>query len=205
LYDRTGEEWLLRLADQFNEQGYDWIEHFRDLPHKEKVTRWEHESHVVNNAMGLKTAAIWYRHSRNPEHRKGVLDAIRVLDQYHGQAAGVFSGDECFSGLMPSQGTETCAVVEYLFSLETALSILGDVTIGDRLELIAFNALPAPFKPDMWARQYVQQANQPIAKVSSDKIYTTNGAEANLFGLETNYGCCTANMHQGWPKFTASL
>src|SRR5207244_2459493 len=24
-------------------------------------------------------------------------------------------------------------------------------------------------------------------------------------GLEPNFGCCTANMHQGWPKFAANL
>jgi len=57
----------------------------------------------------------------------------------------------------------------------------------------------------MWARQYVQQANQPVAKVSKERIYTTNGEKANVFGLETNYGCCTANMHQGWPKFASHL
>ncbi|MCX6138050.1 MAG: glycoside hydrolase family 127 protein [Ignavibacteriales bacterium] len=26
-----------------------------------------------------------------------------------------------------------------------------------------------------------------------------------LFGLDNGYGCCTANYHQGWPKFTAHL
>ena len=35
--------------------------------------------------------------------------------------------------------------------------------------------------------------------------WTTNGNQSNLFGLEPNFGCCTANMHQGWPKFAASL
>ena len=35
--------------------------------------------------------------------------------------------------------------------------------------------------------------------------WTSNGPESNLFGLEPNFGCCTANMHQGWPKFASSL
>src|SRR5262249_51775940 len=33
----------------------------------------------------------------------------------------------------------------------------------------------------------------------------SNGSEANLYGMDVNFGCCTANMHQGWPKFAASL
>ena len=36
-------------------------------------------------------------------------------------------------------------------------------------------------------------------------MLTTNGPESNLYGLEPNFGCCTANMHQGWPKFAAHL
>jgi DUF1680 family protein len=37
------------------------------------------------------------------------------------------------------------------------------------------------------------------------KPWTTDGPESNLYGLEPNFGCCTANFHQGWPKFAASL
>lgn len=205
LYDRTGEKWLLDLAAKLHEQGYDWIAHFGDLPHKEKAKRWRHESHVVNNAMGVKAPAVWSRQSGDAAHKKRAVEALSVLDRYHGQASGIFTGDECFAGKMPSQGTETCAVVEFLYSLEEMLAALGESALGDRLERIAFNALPAPFKPDMWARQYVQQANQVVSRVSNERIYTTNGNRANVYGLETNYGCCTANMHQGWPKFASSL
>ena len=92
-----------------------------------------------------------------------------------------------------------------MFSLETLESILGDPALGDRLERVTFKALPATFKPDMCAHQYDQQANQVVCKVSDPRVYVDNGADANLFGLEPNFGCCTANMHQGWPKFASHL
>ncbi|RPI20335.1 MAG: hypothetical protein EHM61_27245 [Acidobacteria bacterium] len=205
LYERTGEAWLLELARKMKAQGYNWEAHFANLPHKERVQKWEHESHVVNNAMGVKSPAVSFRLSGSEADAAMGRKAIDTLDRCHGQVSGIFSGDENFAGRMPSQGTETCAVVEYLFSLETMIQAIDDPAFGDRLEQIAFNALPAPFKPDMWARQYVQQANQPVAKVSKERIYTTNGEKANVYGLETNYGCCTANMHQGWPKFVSHL
>ena len=205
LYEQTGEAWLLSLADKAHRQGYDWIHHFNEMPIKERATRWTQEGHVVNNAMGIKTPAVWYRQSHNEADRATVRTAIGALDQYHGTASGVFTGDECLAGKMPSQGTETCAVVEYLYSLETAFAALGDPVLGDRLEQIAYNALPAPFSDDMWTHQYDHQANQVVCKLSEERVYTTNGPDANLFGLEPNYGCCTANLHQGWPKFVSHL
>ncbi|MEJ7763382.1 MAG: hypothetical protein WKF80_11380, partial [Thermomicrobiales bacterium] len=80
-----------------------------------------------------------------------------------------------------------------------------DPALADRLERIAFNALPATFKPDMWAHQYDQQVNQVVCKVAEDRIYTSNRSDSNIYGLEPNFGCCTANMHQGWPKLASHL
>lgn len=51
----------------------------------------------------------------------------------------------------------------------------------------------------------MHQVNQVICRVDEDRIYTSNGPDANIFGLEPHYGCCTADMHQGWPKFTSHL
>jgi GDPmannose 4,6-dehydratase len=70
---------------------------------------------------------------------------------------------------------------------------------------VAYNALPATFSPDMWAHQYDQQVNQVQCTVNPDHLWTTNGPESNLYGLEPNFGCCTSNLHQGWPKFCAHL
>ena len=57
----------------------------------------------------------------------------------------------------------------------------------------------------MWSHQYDQQVNQVQCTINPDHMWTTNGPESNLYGLEPNFGCCTANMHQGWPKFAAHL
>lgn len=169
-----------------------------------RLRKSDQRSHVVNNAMGIKAATIWSRVSKSDKDRNGIIDAIHALDEYHGQATGVFSGDEHLAGKNPSQGTELCSVVEYMFSLETAIPILARVELIDRLERICFNALPATLTPDMWAHQYDQQANQVQAKKVNVPIYTTNGSEANIFGLEPNYGCCTADFNQGWPKFVTN-
>jgi hypothetical protein len=53
----------------------------------------------------------------------------------------------------------------------------------------------------MWAHQYDQMSNQiSCIGFPGKSIFRTNGSEAHLFGLEPNYGCCTANFGQGWPK-----
>ncbi len=207
LHAHTGEDWLLPLAAKVHAQGFDWKGLFETYPYQERVTGADRNlvTHVVNNAMGLKSGAVWFRQSGDPSDRDSALRMIAELDRYHGQATGAFSGDEHLAGRNPSQGTELCAVVEYMYSLEMLFAILGDAHLADRLERIAFNALPATFSPDMWAHQYVQQVNQVVCRVDEDRLYTSNGPDANIFGLEPHFGCCTANMHQGWPKFTGHL
>jgi hypothetical protein len=92
-----------------------------------------------------------------------------------------------------------------MYSLEHLLTTLGDPVLGDRLERITYNAWPATNSPDMWSHQYDQQVNQVQCSINNDHLWTTNGPDSNIFGLEPNFGCCTANLHQAWPKFAASL
>ncbi len=208
LYRRTNEAWLLDLARLVQEQGYDWAAQFANFPYTERQTEWQYENHLVNHMMALKQPGVLYQLAHKEgtqEARQQIETMLATLERYHGQATGMFSGDEVLAGKHPSQGAELCAVVEYMFSMEVLLSILGDAELADRLERITYNALPATLTPDMWAHQYDQQPNQVLCAVSEDHIFTTNGPESNLFGLEPNFGCCTANMHQGWPKFAQSL
>ena len=56
----------------------------------------------------------------------------------------------------------------------------------------------------MTGRQYDQQPNQVLCSVAPRR-WTQNKDDSNIFGLEPNFGCCTANLHQGWPKLVASM
>ena len=217
LYNRTGSEYLLDLARLLRKQGYDWQAEFADFKYKERITSQyikleEGEglkdlalaTHGVNNGQAVKTGPVWSQVSGSDSDRRAASKMIAELDRYHGLPNGMFSCDEHLAGLDPSQGSELCTVVEYMFSLEHSLAIAGDPAFGDRLEMLAFNALPGTITDDMWAHQYNQEPNQVECSLHR-KPWTTDGPESNLFGLEPNFGCCTANYHQGWPKFASSL
>ena len=207
-YERTGEAWLLDLAQKLHKQGYDYMAFYggegATIPTPRRGL-WTWNKHVVNTAMALKAYALSWRLTRQDTERAFPARMLEILDRYHGQVTGMFTGDECLSGKNPVQGTELCAVVETLYSLEHMISVTGDPAFGDRMERVAFNALPAPFAPDMWSHQYDQQVNQVQCTVNPEHMWSTNGPESNLYGLEPNFGCCTANMHQGWPKLVAHL
>ena len=217
LYNRTGDQSLLALAKLLHEQGYDWETQFAHFKYTGKQTKEElglggnkpipeaaMQTHGVNNAMALKAGPVWWLVSGVPGDRGALDRQMAMLDKYHGLPNGMFSGDEHLAGPDPSQGIELCAVVESMFSLEESFAILGDTKLADRLERVSYNALPATLSNDMWSHQYDQQPNQ-IACTRAHRQWSTNGDESNLFGLEPNFGCCTANLHQGWPKFVANL
>ena len=164
-----------------------------------------HYSHVVNVAMGLKTPGVISQLRTTAKNLNGFRAGWDSLMRYHGVANGMFTGDEHLSGSSPTQGTETCAVVELMHTVETLFSTGAPTEgLGDILEKAAFNALPGCMTDDMLLHQYDQQANQ--VRCSDEKHpWYNNNTDSNLYGLEPNFGCCTANLHQGWPKYASHL
>lgn len=217
LYNRTGSAKLLELARLLRQQGYDWQAQYADFKYTHRITQQylaqckrdglndvALATHGVNNGQAIKSGPVWSVVSGSTADRSAVLRMISELNRYHGLPNGMFSCDEHLAGLDPSQGSELCTVVESMFSLEQSLAILGDVSLADRLERLAYNALPGALTDDMWAHQYNQEPNQVECSLHQ-KPWTTDGPESNLYGLEPNFGCCTANFNQGWPKFASSL
>lgn len=202
LYSRCGEEWLIDLARILKEQGmnYDTVTHLWKRP----MNWWRFDTHIVNLAMMLKSEAVSAA-ILGEQYTDKAQEYYDILEKYNGMPAGVFTGDECLSGVSPIQGAELCSVVELMYSYEHLYACTGDKKWAERLEKIAFNALPAAISDDMWAHQYVQQSNQiACIRFPGKSVFRTNNSEAHLFGLEPNYGCCTANFGQGWPKLVLS-
>jgi hypothetical protein len=214
LYRQTKEPWLLETIESIQKNSSDWTSYYEKFPwdsaasaDKKIPLNWEADgltAHVVNNAMAIKYPGLWYQQSKDERYKMAVYEGINKYDKNHGQIGGRFSGDEHLSGKSPARGTELCSVVEYMFSLENLFEILGNNQLADRLELLAYNALPGTTTPDMWAHQYDQQSNQVLVS-GVKRDWTTNGNFSNIYGLMPNFACCLANMHQGWPKFVESM
>lgn len=202
LKKKYNEAWLVELAKILKEQGVNYNEFVSKYKHP--LYWWRLETHIVNIAMMLKYEAVSYD-ILNEEYKDKAEELFQILYKYNGTPVGLFTGDECLSGLSPIQGTELCAVVEQMYSYEQLYAATGDDKWAERLETLAFCALPATLSDDMWAHQYDQMSNQiACVKFPGKPIFGTNGQEAHLFGLEPNFGCCTANFSQGFPKFALS-
>ncbi|MEW6235470.1 MAG: beta-L-arabinofuranosidase domain-containing protein [Candidatus Omnitrophota bacterium] len=208
LYNLTGEPYILEAADSIFRHSYDWTAFFYRFPYPFQVLaegiHYGHPSHIVNLGMAVKYPGLRYRETHREFYKEALHSGLESLEKHHGQVGGRFAGDEHLSGRHPSQGTELCGVVELMFSLENLIAIIGDPAFADRLEMLAYNSLPGTCTPDFWAHQYDQQANQVLCDIGK-RQWSTNGDQSNIYGLEPNFGCCTANMHQGWPKFVKSL
>jgi hypothetical protein len=214
LYRRNQDSLILETIQSIFENSFDWTDYFFKFPwdslavaNNKVPHNWEAEgltAHVVNVAMAVKYPGLWYQQSGDKQYKIAVYSALENLDKHHGQVAGRFSGDEHLSGKKPTQGTELCAVIELMFSLENLCEIFGDPALADRLELLAYNALPGTMTPDCWAHQYDQQANQVLVSIA-EREWSTNGNTSNIYGLMPNYPCCLANMHQGWPKLVQHM
>ena len=202
IYERYGDEWIKDLARILREQGFDYNTATKLWKTPRRV--WRFDTHIVNLAMMLKWEAVSCgllgdKYTDNAEKLRS------ILEKYNGTAYASFTGDECLSGISPVQGTELCAIVEQMYSYELLYAYTGDRKWAEQLEILAFNALPAAISEDMWTHQYDQMSNQiACEKFNMKAPFGTNGPESHLFGLEPNFGCCTANFNQGFPKLTLS-
>lgn len=187
-------DWLIDLVHELDKSTFNWSDIFTD-------TTVRH--HVVNTTQAMKMPAVRYQVTGDDRDRNALREGIFNMGIDHGRIDNMASADEQARDNLPYRGTETCGVVESLLSNEINLRILGDSWIGDELELVAYNNLPASMTPDFNRRCYFQSQNQATITQGWGE-YDSDGGESAAF-TAADGTCCLGDMHMGWPKLVQNM
>lgn len=201
LYGRTGEEWLLELAELLHSQGFDFVSYLTDSDRLGRLGT----IHCVNLAQGMKEPLVYGQISGDPHFNEVCRTGLEKIRIHDGFPNGMFGGDEMLHGNNPTQGVELCSIIEMMFSMEQMLQISGDLTYAEQLEKVSFNALPTQISDDFRLHQYFQRINQVNIVRGTTNFDCENDGTDCVYGLLSGYPCCLCNLHQGWPKFTQNL
>lgn len=211
LYSINKDKQLLELAALLQSQAFTWSSWLGnrswviDAAAQQNDQHWMRR-HGVNVGMGLKDPVMNYQRTGDKKYLQDLHTGFTDLMNLHGLPMGIFSADEDLHGNAPTQGTELCAIVEAMFSLEEIIGITGDPLYMEALERMTFNALPTQTTDDYNNKQYFQVANQVNIKRGVFNFSLPFDREMNnVLGMRSGYTCCLANMHQGWTKFASHL
>ena len=199
VYNKTGEPYLLELVSKLKQQAYPWI----DIFNKNQFFYYGDDfqpKHMVNVGQALKFPAVYSQVDKNSNTTNAMQNGIDHIMHDNGQPHGIGAGTEFMSGRSSVQGVETCTVVEWMQSLETASRIIHDSHIGDQLEKVAFNALPAQFSRDLKSHSYYTLPNQVKTAIGTHG-FTQDYNTGILLSPYSGFPCCRYNMHMGWPYF----
>jgi hypothetical protein len=196
LYNRTGDSFLLELAEKIHRVTADW-EMPGDLPN------W----HNVNIAESFREPAEHFLQTHDAaELQDSYADFNEVRKRFGQVPGGMFGGDEnCRPGYSdPRQAIETCGMVEQMLSDELLLQMSGDPFWADNCENVAFNTYPAALTPDMRALRYLTAPNMVVSDAKNHSPGIQNGGPFLLMNPFSSR-CCQHNHSMGWPYFNKHL
>ncbi|HEY4110723.1 beta-L-arabinofuranosidase domain-containing protein, partial [Puia sp.] len=196
LYNRTGEQWLLTLADRIHKHTADWTQ-------KDKLPNW----HNVNIAQSFREPATYYMQTGDSAMLHATYHDFALIRELYGQVpGGMFGADEnARKGHDdPHQAVETCGMVEQMASDELLTGITGDIFWADNCEDVAFNTYPAAVMPDFKALRYLTAPNMVVADSANHAPGIANEGPFLMMNPFTSR-CCQHNHSQGWPYYAEHL
>lgn len=196
LYNRTGEEWLLELAEKIHRNTANWCQ-ASNLPN------W----HNVNIAECFREPATYYMMNGDKRFLDASYNDQQLIRRTFGQVpGGMFGGDEnCRMGYIdPRQGVECCGMVEQMASDEIMLRFTGDPYWAENCEDVAFNTFPAAVMPDFKALRYITSPNMVLGDSKNHHPGIDNrGPFLSMNPFSSR--CCQHNHAQGWPYYSENL
>ena len=196
LYNRTGEPFLLELAEKIHRNTANWAQ-------STSLPNW----HNVNIAQCFREPATYYMLTGDSAMLHASYNDHRLIRRTFGQVpGGMFGSDENarLGYIDPRQGVETCGLVEQMASDEIMLCLTGDPFWAEHCEEVAFNSYPAAVMPDFKALRYITCPNHVV---SDSKNHHPGIANAGPFLSMNPFSsrCCQHNHAQGWPYYSEHL
>ena len=220
LFNRTGDKFLLELAEKIHRNTADWTSrgHSLDFIHCRKVKRetldkwpdWfgdQIDWHNVNHAQCFKEPAQYYLLSGDKTDLGAAYENFFIMREHFGQVpGGMFGADEnARPGYDdPRQGIETCGIVEQMNSDEHMLRITGDPFWADHAEEVAFNTYPAATMPDFRSLHYITAPNMVLCDHENHHPGIDNRGPFLMMNPFSSR-CCQHNHAQGWPYYAENL
>ncbi len=196
LYNITGDEFLLELAEKIHRNTADWTQ-------KSNLPNW----HNVNIAECFREPATYFMQSGDSAHLTASYNNHYLIRRTFGQVpGGMFGSDEnARTGYIdPRQGTETCGFAEQMTSDGIMTRITGDPLWADNCEDVLFNSFTAAFTPDMKALRYITCPNGVTA---DDKNHSPGIDNRGPFLTMNPFSsrCCQHNHGHALPYYLQNL
>lgn len=196
LYNITGEDWLLQLAEKIHRNTADWTQ-------KSTLPNW----HNVNIAQCFREPATWFMQSADSAHLTASYNNFYLIRRTFGQVpGGMFGSDENsrMGYIDPRQGTETCGFAEQMTSDGILTRITGDPMWADNCEDVLFNSFTAAFTTDMKSLRYITSPNGVTA---DDKNHSPGIDNKGPFLTMNPFSsrCCQHNHGHALPYYLQNL
>ena len=206
-YGETGDKALIEMAEKT------WHD-FQAVASKEKMDlqteaiytdRPVHDTHGVTYMEISKLGAVLYLYTGKQEYLEYTKKANDKLNKYHILPSGVPSSSERVRGITSLDAHELCDVSDYLWSLGYLFMATGEAAYADRIEQVAYNALPGQVTNDFKQHQYFSSPNQVVLGPGSTHTEEHTGTAYMCFRPKPGTECCTGQAARPTPNFVSRM